>query len=209
MQIDFFGANCIRIKTKKRSIVFDDNLASLGLKKVTSDEDVAISTNERLIKVPEGADTSFSLPGEYEVGDIMLAGIAARSHIDEESQMSSTIFRGIAEDIRFVVLGHIHQDLTDKQLEDIGVVDIAFVPVGGNGYTLDAISAVKVIKELEPKLVIPTHYQQKGISYEVPQNDCTEFIKLLGIEPHKVEGKSLKIKKSDLSEAMQLFMLGL
>lgn len=207
MQIDFFGANCIRIKTKKRTVVFDDNLAKVGQKSITTLEDVAVSTNEQLLGLPPKQEIAFTLPGDYEVGDIMLAGIAVRSHMDEEGKMSATVFRGIAEDMRFVVLGHIYPELTNNQLEEIGVVDILFIPVGGAGYTLDGIGAAKLVKQLEPKLVIPTHYAQKGITYEVPQNNYDEFVKTLAVEPQVQDGKSLKLKKSDLTETMQVFIL--
>ena len=48
MEIEFFGANCFRIKTKNASIVIDDNLEALGSKTITKDSDVAIFTNKVL-----------------------------------------------------------------------------------------------------------------------------------------------------------------
>ena len=57
------------------------------------------------------------------------------------------------------------------------MVDVLFVPVGGNGYTLDAIGALKIIKKIEPKIIIPTHYADKAIKYEVPQADLDEVMK--------------------------------
>lgn len=207
MQIDFYGGNCVRVKTKKTSIVFDDNLKLLGLKSIATNDDVVASTNVKLAPLPEKCKISFSLPGDYEVGDIMLSGVAARAHIDEDGTKNATIFRGMAEDMRFVVAGHIHPELTDAQLEEIGMVDILFIPVGGAGYTLDGIAAAKVVKSLQPKLVIPTHFDQKGVTYEVPQNTTEEFIKSLGIEPRDSQGSSLKIKKADLTESTQVLVL--
>ena len=207
MQIDFYGGNCIRIKTKKTSVVFDDNLKALGLKSVTTDDDVAVVTNETLIGAPDKSKILFTLPGDYEVGDVMLTGVAARAHIDEEGTKSSTIFRGMAEDMRFVVTGHIHAELSDEQLEEIGMVDILFIPVGGAGYTMDGIAAAKVVKSLQPKLVVPTHFDFKGAKYEVPQNSTEEFIKALGIEPKEHSGSTLKIKKADLTEVTQVAVL--
>ena len=84
--------------------------------------------------------------------------------------------------------GHIYPDLSEDQLEAIGPVDVLIVPVGGNGYTLDGAGALRVIKKIEPKVVIPTHYADKGIKYEVPQRSLEEALKEMGMEPaEKVE----------------------
>ena len=72
------------------------------------------------------------------------------------------------------------QKLSDEQLEAMGVVDILILPIGGGGYTLDAVDAAKVIRIIEPKIVIPTHYADKSLQYEVPQDELQLFIDELG-----------------------------
>jgi hypothetical protein len=39
--------------------------------------------------------------------------------------------------------GHIYPELSEDQLEQIGMVDILVVPVGNSGYTLDASRRTK------------------------------------------------------------------
>jgi L-ascorbate metabolism protein UlaG (beta-lactamase superfamily) len=85
-------------------------------------------------------------------------------------------------------------------------VDVAVVPVGGSGYTLDGIGALKVIKQLEPKVVIPTHYADKALKYEVPQTELAEAVKSLGMEVSETIGK-YKIKPAELSDTTKLVIL--
>jgi L-ascorbate metabolism protein UlaG (beta-lactamase superfamily) len=54
-------------------------------------------------------------------------------------------------------LGHLHHTLTQEQLNEIGRVDIVFVPVDG-GATLDLDGMVEVLQALKPKLMIPMHF---------------------------------------------------
>ncbi len=202
MQIDFFGANCLRIKTNAISLVFDDNLASLGGKSVTTDKDVSCLTNDQLIDRPLVTKLVFSMPGAYEVGGIRLTGIVASSHMDEpEKPSAATIYRGIIDDSRltFLVVGHIAPHLSDAQLELIGHVDVLIIPVGGHGYTLDATAAIEIIKKTDPRLVIPTHYQQSGLKFPVPQAAVDDFIKASGLTSRQVEGP-LRVKRSDFSD---------
>jgi len=81
-----------------------------------------------------------------------------------------------------------------------------FVPVGGNGYTLDAIGALKLIKKIEPKLVIPTHYDDSGLKFPVPQQTLEEALKSLAMEPKETVTK-LRLKSGELGDVTQLIVL--
>ena len=206
MQIDFFGANCLRFKSNGVTLVFDDNLGSLGGKSITSGSDIVCLTNNGLNADPTDARIVFDTPGNYEVSDILIDAVRADSFIGGDYPYA-TIYKVACEDINLAVVGHIQPKLTDEQLEELGLVDVLFVPVGGGGYTLDAIGALRVTKSIDPKLVIPTHYQQAGLKFEVPQQSYEEFVKIAACETAHVEG-SLKLKKSDLSEQLNLKILG-
>jgi L-ascorbate metabolism protein UlaG (beta-lactamase superfamily) len=54
-------------------------------------------------------------------------------------------------------LGHLHHTLTQQQLNEIGRVDVALVPVDGS-YTLDIDGMVEVLHALKAPLMIPMHY---------------------------------------------------
>ena len=63
------------------------------------------------------------------------------------------------------------------------------VPVGGSGYTLDAHQAVSVVRQLDPKVVIPTHFADKVVRYEVPQMELEPFLKELGAPQYEKTAK--------------------
>lgn len=205
MEIQFYGANCVRLVTKKAALTIDDNLADLGLKSVTKAGDIALFTAQH---GPASKDVKLVIdqPGEYEVSDTSIQGIAARAHIDEPGQQSATVFKIIGEDIRVAVLGHIYPELSDEQLEALGTVDVLLVPVGGSGFTLDGAGALSLIKKIEPKLVIPTHYADKAIKYPVPQLDLAEVLKEMAMEPRETLPK-LKFKAGEFSDITELVVL--
>ena len=207
MEIEFFGANCFRIATKKAALVVDDNLADLGAKSVTKTGDMALfTTNHKPVETE--VRLLIDQPGEYEVANISVQGIPARAHMDEEKKQTATIYKVEAEDIRVAITGHIYPDISDDDLEKLGTVDVLLIPVGGNGYTLDPIGALKVIKKIEPKIVVPAHYADSKLKYEVPQQDLEAAIKELAMEP-KERVTKLKLKAAELvnSEGTQLIVL--
>lgn len=205
MDIQFYGANCISISGKKFRLVVDDNLADLGKKSITKDGDVVLYTG------PHSAPAVTSPlivnhPGEYEVAGVSIYGIAARGHMEESGAKNVTMYKIIVDDIRIAVTGHIYPELSEKQLEDLGTIDVLFVPVGGNGYTTDPVGALKLIKKIDPKLVIPTHFDAKGLDYAVPQQTVEQAITGLSMEPKETVDK-LKLKAADLTEVTQLVVI--
>lgn len=206
MDIQFYGANCLVLTAKGVRLVVDDNLVSLGsAKSVARDGDVVLCTGAH--DLPKAnIKLLIDQPGEYEVSGVSVYGIPARSHMDEEGQLSTTMYKIISGDLSVFVPGHIYPELSEKQLESIGMVDIMCVPVGGSGYTLDPIGALRVIKQVEPRLVIPTHYDAAGLKYPVPQQSLETALHDLGMEVSATLPR-LKAKASELGDVSQLIVL--
>jgi len=205
MDIQFFGANCIVVNTKQLRITIDDNIAELGVSSPTKAGDLVLFTTSNEQPKVE-AKLVIDGPGEYEVSGVSVKGISVRANMDNPDEKTTTLYKIIADDINLVVTGHIYPEFSEEELETIGLVDILCIPVGGNGYTVDAAGALNVIKKIEPKVVIPTNYADKALKYPVPQQSLDEALKILGMEPKETVTR-LKIKASDLSDALQVVVL--
>src|SRR5262245_61153674 len=138
MDIQFHGANCVTLATKQARVVVDDNLADLGGKAVTKAGDIALFTGAH---ADPAAATKIAIdqPGEYEVSGISIYGIAARGHMDVSGKKTATMYKVMVDEVRLLFVGHVYPELTDAQLETIGMIDVMVVPVGGNGYTMDGV----------------------------------------------------------------------
>lgn len=205
MELEYYGGNCLKITAKKATIVVDDNLSALGSRSIIKPQDIALYTNGN---IEQSRETQFviDMPGEYEISDVSIIGVSARAHIDEPGVRSATIYRLTINDIRIAMVGHIYPELTDDELETIGTVDVLVIPVGGNGFTLDGLGALKIIKKMEPSIIIPTNYADKALKYEVPATDLETALKSLSMEPAETVDK-LKIKSREFSDTAQLIVL--
>lgn len=205
MDIEFFGANCVRLTTKKASLVVDDNLAHVGGKSITRDSDVVLQTQPTLA-VTESKELKIVSAGEYEVQGVSVHGVQARAHTDQPGERTATMYKLIADGTHILVTGHVYPELDDKQLEAIGRVDVMVVPVGGNGFTLDPLGALKLIRKIEPSLVVPTQYNIKSLKYEVPALDLEEAIKNLAMQPKETVEK-LKTKGFETDQQTSLVVV--
>lgn len=206
MDIQFYGANCVSISYKSSRLTIDDNLSELGKKSILGKGDVALFTSGKHQKTPTDLKLMIDNPGEYEVAEFSITGIAARAHSDEPGAETATMYKITANDISVLLTGHVYPQFSDTQLEAIGLVDVLIIPVGGHGYTLDPEGALTVVKEIEPKLIIPTHYEDKSLNYPVPQLPLSEALKGLAMEPKETLPK-LKLKSTDLTDVTQLIVL--
>jgi len=207
MDIQYYGANCVTFTSKNFRVVIDDNLAELGLKSIMKADDIVIFTapHKELSIVPR---VLIDQPGEYEVAGLSITGIAARSHVGAAGSHESTMYKVVVDETSYFLPGHIYPDLNDDQLEAIGTADVMLVPVGGNGYTLDATGALQLLKKIEPKLVIPTHYADEAINYPVEQQSLEQAMKNLGMEPKEAVPKlHIKPDESMSDAAAQLVIL--
>lgn len=192
-EIEYKGANSIVISTKKSKLVVDPKLSVVGLKDVSTKGVVELATEARFAINDQDAILTIESPGEYGVAEFDIRGIAARRHIDTESEgKMSTIYRVEIGDARIGIIGNIDKKLSDEQLEELGVLDILIIPIGGNGYTLDAADAASVVQLIDPKVVIPVHYADSSLKYEVPQDDLKLFIAELGVPVETVSKYKLK-----------------
>jgi len=205
MEIEYKGANCVVIKTKSTVLAVDPYLGAMGLKDQAGKATAQLLTQHRFgVKNPE--QLVLDGPGEYEVGGLSVVGVPTQVYSDtpEEGQQA-TMYRVDSGDVAIAVIGHGIAPLSEEQLEAIGVIDVAILPVGGNGYTLDAHAAVQVVRQLDPKLVIPTHYADSATNYEVEQQQLEPFLKELGVA-HENMAK-LKIKGAVASDALRVVVL--
>jgi L-ascorbate metabolism protein UlaG (beta-lactamase superfamily) len=190
MEISFLGMNCVRITSKDLAVLCDPYGKASGLADIKLTNDVTLLTlpvgdsgqgELKAAELPAKAGMVIDGPGEYEVKGAMITGAPAKFNIDpEEAGQRAAIYAIMAEGLHVAYLGNVASELSAEQVEALGQVDILIIPVGGHGLTPDAQAAAKLISQLEPKYVIPTHYDDGKTKYEVPQDKLEVFLKEVG-----------------------------
>ena len=144
------------------------------------------------------------MAGEYEIGGLSIDGVDSDHDQQGGAERGHNLmFRLGFSDLVITHLGDLGGTLEAKQLERLAGTDILLVPVGGH-YTLDAKRAIEAINQIEPKIVIPMHYQLPGLKFEL--NAVDDFIKAIGLAP--VYEDKFKVSRRELdSENLQLVIL--
>ncbi|HSX41383.1 MAG TPA: MBL fold metallo-hydrolase [Candidatus Saccharimonadales bacterium] len=188
MEVTYLGMNCVRLTGRDIAALCDP---AEGIKQGAE----ATLLSQEDIKVPEKAGMVIDGPGEYEIKGAMITGVPARLHVDEEGDRG-TIYSVMIDGINVAYLGNIAPELSNNQIEALGQVDVLIIPVGGHGLTLDSVSASKIISQLEPKYVVPTHYDDGKTKYAAPQDKLEVFLKEIGSNPEPMA--KLKVSSRDM-----------
>ncbi len=186
MEISYFGVNCVRHTGKGLAILVDPYAKSSGLPEIKSTNNATLlsAPPAEMLQPTEKSGMIIDGPGEYEIKGAMITGVPARLHIDApEAQPTATVYSLLFEGLHVGIVGNVEPKLSNDQIEALGQVDVLILPVGGHGLTLDATAAVQLISQLEPKFVIPTHYDDGTTKYEMPQDKVDVFLKEIGASP--------------------------
>ena len=226
MTITWYGQACFRLSAKGGSssggedvrVLIDPFDKTIGLKLPRLNETIIAVTHDHhdhnnvegaSPDLPAGQAGTFVIkgPGEYEKSGVQIVGISSFHDNTRGSERGlNTIYVIKIEDITLCHLGDLGQhELLPEQVELIGGVDILMIPVGGV-YTINGKEAVDIVKQIEPKIIIPMHYKVPGLTVKLDGPEV--FLKEIGIKPEEVE--SFKIAAKALpQEEMKLVMFKL
>jgi len=214
MKITWYGHSCFKFMVKtnngnKISIITDPYNKSIGLTPPRGSADIVTISHDHddhnNIKAISNKPFCIEGPGEYNTKGIFIKGIY--SYHDEsrgQERGVNTMYVFSAEDLKICHLGDIGQnELTSEQLDKIGNIDILMIPVGGS-YTINGTEAVKIINQIEPKIVIPMHYKLPKLTLKL--NLVDKFLEEIGEKKETVE--ELSIQKKDLDgEKMKIVVM--
>jgi len=212
MEISYLGHSSFKIKGKSGSVVtdpFDPHQVGFKFSGVSADLVTISHDHGDHNRAELVLDSPFVIngPGEYEISDISVIGYPA-FHDDKNGSErgGNTIYVYEVDDFRLAHLGDLGHKLSDKSVEDLGDIDILFVPVGGY-YTIDAQTAVSVVQSIEPTIIIPMHYRRDGINEDVfgKLSGVDVFVKAMGLPSENLP--KLSVKKSELSEDQKIILL--
>jgi len=209
MELVWYGLSCFRMKERGlATVVTDPYDTALGLPALKLTADVVTISHDAPGHSNFGAVKGERLrvtgPGEYEVGGVFITGISmAAKGQRKNGRVPNTLYVFEFEGLTVAHLGDLAYVPTQAQIEDLGPVDIALVPVGG-GEGLTPAEAAEVISLIEPSLVVPMHFKTGGEKIKLGQ--VAGFLSEMGVGKQEPQER-LNVTKSGLSDQTQVIVL--
>ena len=208
MEISWLGHSCFKIRGKHVTVITDHYPPELGysLGKPTAHM-VTVShqhPGHSYVQGIGGEPRLVTGPGEYEISGVLITGIVTFHDRERgKTRGRNTVYLMEVDEVSVCHLGDLGHVLTAEQVEEIGNVDVLLLPVGGVS-TINAPMAAELVRQLEPKAVVPMHYKTKALSWELEPVD--RFLKEIGVKQVDSQPK-LSFTKSSLPASTQVFLL--
>lgn len=187
MVITYYGASCFKVQSGETVLVFNPPSKESEFKSPRFQANVVlVSYNHKDYngweniggKEENKPPLVISGPGEYEIGGVYIKGTASGLN---------TIYKLSFEDISLCHFGaFLEKDLKPEIKEEIGEVDVLFIPVSED----DGQRAAQIVSQAEPKIAVPMHYKEGALK---------KFLKEFGNGSIKSAEKFV-IKKKDLDK---------
>ena len=185
MKITWLGHDAFLFETSDGVKILSDPYESgsyngaVGYKPIDEVVDVVFCTHEH---ADHGAHAQ--LPGNphvilgggtHEDRGIAFKGINTFHDKTQGSERGeNTVFVFNIEGLTICHLGDLGHSLTAQHKEQIGTIDLLFVPIGGV-YTIDHEEAWEVVQFLSPKIAVPIHYKTDVLNF--PLTDVNTFLR--------------------------------
>lgn len=210
MEITWYGLSCFRLTERGLATVvtdpYDHNITGLEPLKlrgdvVTISHDAPGHNFEAGVK---GKNRIITGPCEFEIGGVFITGVQTNG-LDKRTadEPRNTLYVLDYEGVTVAHLGDLQRVPSQTEVEALGNVDVALVPVGGGG-GLTPAKAIEVISLLEPGIVIPMHYHLPGLNLKL--SPVSKFLKEMGlgsIEPQP----SIKITRNSMPDETHVVLL--
>ena len=210
MEINWHGLSCFRLTDRGMASVvtdpYDHNVAGFEPLKLRG-EIVTVSHDapgHNFFSTVKGRNRVITGPGEFEIGGVFITGVQTnRRTKSSPEELRNTLYVFDYDGITIAHLGDIQKVPNQTEVENLGGVNVALVPVGGGG-SLNAAKAAEIVSLLEHGIVIPMHYQLPESNLDL--SPISRFLKEMGvgeIEPVP----SLKVTRTSVPAESRVVVL--
>ena len=185
MDITWYGNSCFRIIERGMAAVvtdpYDPEIIGFDYGKLRADV-VTISCDRpehNFVKGIRSKAFEITGPGEYEIGGVFITGVQINGKNKKNGDGASDIVYVMDySGLTVAHLGELNSVPSQTEVEGLGEVHVALVPVGGET-SLNAALAAEVISLLEPRVVVPMHYGTP--ENKLPLAPLSKFLKEMGL----------------------------
>ena len=210
MEITWYGHSCFRLTERNYATVVTDpfdhkstgyDALKLKAEIVTISHDAPGHNNSEAVK---GTSHVITGAGEFEIGGVFITAVQTEGAGKKSKEHTrNTLYVFDYDGITVAHLGDLQQVPTQGEVEALGTVNVALIPVGG-GSSLNAAKAAEVVSLLEPNLVIPMHYSTPATKLAL--DPLNKFLKEMGLS--KIEAQAaIKVSRSSLPEETHVIVL--
>ena len=209
IDISWLGHSCFIIKGRDATILTDPYDESIGYSLGKPTANIVTCSHPHpghgFTSGVDGVAKVVRGPGEYEICGVLITGISTFHDTEGGAERGkNTAYLIEMDEVTLCHLGDLGHPLSSGQVEDMSSVEVLLVPVGGVS-TIDAATAAETVRQLQPRIVIPMHFQTEALRFKLDPVDS--FLKEMGIKANLAAQRRLSITKTSLPDETHVVLL--
>ena len=164
VKVIWHGHACFELQGKRVTIVTDP-FKGIGIPEPKAAADIVLCShnhqdhnNVKPVLGKEG-EVLEGFVGSKKVKGVTIKGVAAfHDEAKGSKRGKNSIYTFTLDGVQFCHLGDLGHELCSATAEEIGRINVLFVPTGGY-FTIGPETATKICEQLKPKIIIPMHYR--------------------------------------------------
>ncbi|HRU11850.1 MAG TPA: MBL fold metallo-hydrolase [Methanomassiliicoccales archaeon] len=194
--------SCFGVGDEVTVVIDPHDGRSIGVKPPQLRADLVLISHDHFdhnaIRVVKGDYTVIRDVSPRTVKGVAIRGLTAfHDDVGGERRGKVNIFHFTVNGVRFCHLSDLGHMLTPAQVQELGEVDVLFVPVGGV-FTIDGAQAQRLVRAIGPKVAVPMHFRVGGLSMSIQNADA--YLKGLPEESVVRVGNEVEFEAEDLPE---------
>lgn len=181
MLIRWLGHACFKLSSEVGVKVVTDPFGdSVGYPLPREAADIVTVSHDHhdhnAVSVLPGKPAVVKTAGKHEIMGVTLEGFSTYHDPNQGANRGKNLlFLIVMDGMRVVHCGDLGHQLDRAVIENLKPVDVLLLPVGGV-YTIDAAEAHRLAEELEPRVIIPMHYQTPPLRLSIdPPEKFTRY----------------------------------
>ena len=222
MEITWYGGACVRLRGREGTIAADAFRSVVGPTGRGLSADIvtyshpdprpetprgrkggAAATDGGIV-LPTSLEGAFVLegPGEFEIHDVLVTGVRTfRDEVRGAERGRNVAFVYELDGLHAIHLGDIGHALTEASLGEVGTVDVACVPIGGN---LSVARAAELVAQLDVNLVVALPVCERESDCEVAMG---RFLHEMGVAQAPAPQPRLTVSVSSVPQELTVVVL--
>lgn len=200
--------SCFEVSDSSTVVVDPHDGRSIGVKPPSLRADMVLISHDHFdhnaIRAVKGDYVVVKDIAPRQIKGVDIRGIAAfHDDVQGEKRGRMNLFQFTMDGVRFCHLGDLGHMLSSEQIEELGPIDVLFVPVGGV-FTLNGAQAQQLVRMISPKVAIPMHFRVGGLSMSIQNAD--EFLHGLTEDEVVRVGNEIEFEAEELPENTEFWV---
>jgi L-ascorbate metabolism protein UlaG (beta-lactamase superfamily) len=209
LEITWYGQSMFRVSSLGLTVVLDPTPPETGYSYEPFPADIVLMSHKHFdhahVQGITGNPKVINASGSFDLGGLKVQGFDSFHDAKEGAERGpNIIYKWEQAGIRLAHLGDLGDTPAPAVTKKLLGLDVVMMPVGGV-FTIDAEQAVRLVRDIEPGIVLPMHYGTSACA--IPLEPLDEFTRRFTGTVREVSDRPVEVGAGAIPSSAEVWVL--